>query len=99
RPARSPLFPYPTLFRSDRVGVLDPWQAGGVVQTLQQLDVDSGTLADLARGYVVPVVTKRPVGRKHLRGDARAANVVEVEPPGEQDRKSTRLNSSHDQIS
>src|SRR2546430_7504597 len=88
RPPRSTLFPYTTLFRSN----LAPLRAGG----LRQLDVE-GALRDSqdsdalgARGRVA----ERVRGLDH-----------DVEVPGLDvspevgDRKSTRLNSSHSQIS
>src|SRR2546430_8064477 len=84
RPPRSTLFPYTTLFRSlDGVNVL--WGTG-----MEHADA-------LAR-YATP-------GRVVIRGffdpmtvPYRAADVV-VGRAGAIDRKSTRLNSSHSQIS
>src|SRR2546430_12420418 len=85
RPPRSTLFPYTTLFRS---GLLQ--QGGG------HKAVDHGD-------------RRRPVGqRSGLRRRALLARVHGLHGPGqlraealpqEQDRKSTRLNSSHSQIS
>src|SRR3712207_6880291 len=72
RPPRSTLFPYTTLFRSRRVGVL------GFRELI------SGSLSEL-----------RAAGLQlyDLEDDARAFNVALP------DRKSTRLNSSHANIS
>src|SRR2546430_13453098 len=67
RPPRSTLFPYTTLFRSDRVNA-------------RRRDFDAavlGTSGDPGLGYLGPL----------------------AELAGMRDRKSTRLNSSHSQIS
>src|SRR3712207_7493660 len=76
RPPRSTLFPYTTLFRSYRRGVLFRRRAGGL-----------GIVAALDLFEVVEVVVGE-VGRQVVHGQA---------PVG--DRKSTRLNSSHANIS
>src|SRR5256886_13606715 len=99
RPPRSTLFPYTTLFRSGRFGVMICYESA---------------FEDLARGYrrrgaefLVNITNDAWYGRTagpyqhaaHLvmraietrMGIARAAN--------DGDRKSTRLNSSHSQIS
>src|SRR2546430_13699043 len=87
RPPRSTLFPYTTLFRSARVA-LHPWS---LYWTPGEASIASGH--GLFR-------------RTGLRGAAASANVrvlcgrnsvVECQLP--KDRKSTRLNSSHSQIS
>src|SRR2546430_12696194 len=68
RPPRSTLFPYTTLFRSDKDG---PWLEVGLLVAYDQYD-----------------------------GQAPAAGVVTgLGRVGGRDRKSTRLNSSHSQIS
>src|SRR5206468_10553243 len=91
-PPRSPPFPYPTLFRS---GV----PASPHSLSLHVTNVGTRTLQGLARGsnrtrvgfeYTIPI----PLRRHARRGSERGA-MESVEP----DRKSTRLNSSHDQIS
>src|SRR3712207_6873787 len=75
RPPRSTLFPYTTLFRSDRVGV------------------------DADEALVGPQQGEHQVEHRRVEHD------VAVEPEHaagtgvEQDRKSTRLNSSHANIS
>src|SRR5688572_31702673 len=84
RPPRSTLFPYTTLFRS-------------------RIEEDAQALHELLRGHVEQRERCAPsrqdsdrVGEDHHHG--------EHEGPGDhawhdQDRKSTRLNSSHSQIS
>src|SRR2546430_13269623 len=72
RPPRSPLFPYPTLFRSLPPGRPGPGQPG---------QVDGGVLVDERE--------------QHELGEAAGALLDRPD----QDRKSTRLNSSHSQIS
>src|SRR3712207_7390945 len=84
RPPRSTLFPYTTLFRSEGVG--------GRQQLLQLEHL----LARAHRGArVVRRVDDDQAGaRRHRGGD-----LVEVGAEGARDRKSTRLNSSHANIS
>src|SRR3712207_8952001 len=79
RPPRSTLFPYTTLFRSQR-------EARGVVQ--QQARGDSGD--------------PEAAGDEHGRGCGQhpgAAAGLPARDPADADRKSTRLNSSHANIS
>src|SRR3712207_8519265 len=84
RPPRSTLFPYTTLFRSARVlGALQP--VVGVDPLL------------VVGGYVLVVVEGGAVLGRGLIHRYLNAPVVLVDP-GE-DRKSTRLNSSHANIS
>src|SRR3712207_7518031 len=75
RPPRSTLFPYTTLFRSDKAG-LEQWSAG------------------------LPAGDRALVAAHRFEGKA---NTLLVLPRGgdefEADRKSTRLNSSHANIS
>src|SRR2546430_13730311 len=91
RPPRSTLFPYTTLFRS-----LDPGLLAHRVgrQRLAAPDREVRVLPRLERADVrVDLERLRRVQRHHLqRLLARHAAVLE-------DRKSTRLNSSHSQIS
>src|SRR3712207_8975738 len=82
RPPRSTLFPYTTLFRSER-GVL------GV--HVQVAGVPARPGASGRR-----VVARRRVG---LVGERRVRRQLNLHAPGHADRKSTRLNSSHANIS
>src|SRR5690606_40741421 len=87
-PPRPPLFPYTTLFRSDEVEErLVHHDEVQVDQQVQQPD-------DLAARDVAAVGVVRVADD----GDARAAGADEVHERV-QDRKSTRLNSSHVKIS
>src|SRR5688572_31045104 len=79
RPPRSTLFPYTTLFRSDRVP-----------DAVEEVGASPGDRTDGARG--------RPLHRSDaLRQGRRGAELCVVRH--RLDRKSTRLNSSHSQIS
>src|SRR2546430_10302216 len=83
RPPRSPLFPYTTLFRSDRGGA------------------DGGDHSARAPDRLCHRRPERH-GRLGTNGDRRfpaAAAGGGARGAGRQDRKSTRLNSSHSQIS
>src|SRR3712207_8578128 len=84
RPPRSTLFPYTTLFRSD-VGLV-PGVDHGRVHGVAQRRADHP--ADAAQAG------QRLLGRVGVDLDA-----VGVLDGGEEDRKSTRLNSSHANIS
>src|SRR5688572_32749894 len=88
RPPRSTLFPYTTLFRSNR------W------------------FQRVRKNREVALQGHRAIGRQRVVGDRiqhlKVAAVLQRSAPGEQeiarqlkvgDRKSTRLNSSHSQIS
>src|SRR5206468_12078559 len=92
RPPLSTLFPYTTLFRS---GVaLWRFVGGDLDPALEQVE---------RRGHAVDIERQRPV-HAHRRDDGREVAddlplLVLVRGDHEQDRKSTRLNSSHDQIS
>src|SRR3712207_7964302 len=81
RPPRSTLFPYTTLFRSERLGGEHARAADAHLER-------PGGLRDGKRGVGHAV---RADGDRRLRG-----HDVEVV---EEDRKSTRLNSSHANIS
>src|SRR5206468_6730232 len=97
-PRRSSLFPYTTLFRSAALG-----RAGGPEALREQgrsvaAAVDSvlAIHADLLRQAVPDERVELLVDQTdHAVGDL----VTAPAPPGFGDRKSTRLNSSHDQIS
>src|SRR3712207_7040613 len=87
RPPRSTLFPYTTLFRSDRAFVACEQHVAGVAG---RTGLDTG--ADVRRRgpqerHCLPL---------HVGAHQRTVRVVVLE---ERDRKSTRLNSSHANIS
>src|SRR3712207_6891501 len=84
RPPRSTLVPYTTLFRSERHHDRDPLRRGA----LERVDHDQ-VLHD-------PLVDRRGVALDH-EGVAAADRLLE--PHVDLDRKSTRLNSSHANIS
>src|SRR3712207_7907254 len=80
RPPRSTLFPYTTLFRSER-----PAQA----------------LALVGRSHANRRIGPAPAAAEHERGEHEDGDEGKgrVDDPESQDRKSTRLNSSHANIS
>src|SRR3712207_8996362 len=86
RPPRSTLFPYTTLFRSQ----------------VRQRAVD-GAGQQRGGGAAVAGVTVAGVVERERRGlplvELAAQGLLEVGEPAEPDRKSTRLNSSHANIS
>src|SRR2546430_8874614 len=88
RPPRSTLFPYTTLFRSPAPGIEESHLA------------DVAQLSSLAdetpEGRSIVVLAKE---RYHLRGRDLSTHAASFIPFSAQDRKSTRLNSSHSQIS
>src|SRR3712207_7531810 len=94
RPPRSTLFPYTTLFRSSRVFF------GATVTLVGEDDVERiVTLvgedeADAGAGLVS---WNSPIARA-IRGSA-VGDLRRVRLPSGEDRKSTRLNSSHANIS
>src|SRR2546430_11470116 len=83
RPPRSTLFPYTTLFRSHRLGLLAVAGLAEVGTAPRQAAADRVQLAD-------PPVADQLAG---------PAEVVVGALLAARDRKSTRLNSSHSQIS
>src|SRR3712207_8884086 len=83
RPPRSTLFPYTTLFRS-----------GGEPEELQPLTGRQIRQAVRNGGAKLIIVNSREIRLKE-----RAAQFLHVRPGSEEDRKSTRLNSSHANIS
>src|SRR5206468_12854243 len=88
RPPRSTLFPYTTLFRShDDVTALQVGRRGRKAEPLE------GRVA--VAGGEFPLLDE--LGERFL--DSRACLVPDGLRHIAQDRKSTRLNSSHDQIS
>src|SRR2546428_9525831 len=95
RPPRSTLFPYTTLFRSAR---------GLHLRREQENEAGPGADAQVRVAHVLLRHLRFPVRSYHdgvVAGDPeelRAAARFELEAM-DADRKSTRLNSSHDQIS
>src|SRR2546430_12776631 len=89
RPPRSTLFPYTTLFRSLRYEVEAVADAGGRGD-------DAGIIA-LPTAEHLPQVALFGLGGNAGRGSG--ALHVDADDRDLQDRKSTRLNSSHSQIS
>src|SRR3712207_7988969 len=89
RPPRSTLFPYTTLFRSLNIG-----EAEGAQVALHAVDVEVGHDRLEARARAVDRA-EVAVGCAHVGGHEAVAHTHE----GPQDRKSTRLNSSHANIS
>src|SRR3712207_8214263 len=87
RPPRSTLFPYTTLFRSGVVGVVEVRQAAGEVGPVERLG---------AHGVPVDLLE---VARGAGEADGEAREVVVERAEEVEDRKSTRLNSSHANIS
>src|SRR5207249_10923596 len=87
RPPTSTLFPYTTLFRSDDLLVVRPFlhQVGAVGEDISGLDP------------LVPVLLDRVLAQRHQRPGR--GQHQEVGGRLLQDRKSTRLNSSHVSIS
>src|SRR5690349_23359302 len=84
RPPRSTLFPYTTLFRS--VGTRD---LGGAGQDLVAIAIiEPVRLVIDEQATAVPAIALREQG-----------NRTQVRCPRDRDRKSTRLNSSHVEIS
>src|SRR5206468_12676665 len=98
RPPRSTPFPYTTLFRSRYA----PHVVGqGALQELQRLRSPRLDLAHVRDVEHAGVLANRQVLLAHARvldGHLPAGKRDDLGPRG-LDRKSTRLNSSHDQIS
>src|SRR3712207_6992744 len=84
RPPRSTLFPYTTLFRSD-----------GRQPPCGDLPCPGGEI----RGEAQPAQAKRRVGLRDRPAESKSPGEVGEIQPGSPDRKSTRLNSSHANIS
>src|SRR2546430_9506669 len=93
RPPRSTLFPYTTLFRSELI----ERHCGGVRGGFDNL------LAVIPGGSSVPCVPADEIIDAALDFDTlqklKSGLGTERKAPRSQDRKSTRLNSSHSQIS
>src|SRR5688572_32190213 len=88
RPPRSTLFPYTTLFRSQRLQGLRGMY--GIASPAPVCTDDTMVLGP--GGEVECQVVQAPMA-------APGARLVASAPQGSRDRKSTRLNSSHSQIS
>src|SRR5688572_32210729 len=93
QPPRSTLFPYTTLFRSRHGGIAE----GALEEQGCVIEADVERAIDEERRYV---------GDREIAGPKEAQGDQGIRPlqhqPGERDaadRKSTRLNSSHSQIS
>src|SRR3712207_8863640 len=93
RPPRSTLFPYTTLFRSARVvrGGLAPRGARGGAASGGAWQAE-----DAGGGAVIPPRIRQS---KHSTCDGSLRVSVSGYLPSDPDRKSTRLNSSHANIS
>src|SRR5256712_10289436 len=88
RPPRSTLFPYTTLFRSAEGK--DPSRVKlGDIMTSDLVSVD----ANVGLDQVAELMARKGIRRVLVLKDRRVIGVITA------DRKSTRLNSSHDQIS
>src|SRR2546430_8372177 len=95
RPPRSTLFPYTTLFRS-LLGPAEPFRRD---ERFQALPV--AVLVEIGFGQVgLDVAGRDGVDRHAVRGPLACHDPEHlVHPSLGRDRKSTRLNSSHSQIS
>src|SRR3712207_8532304 len=92
RPPRSTVFPYTTLFRSVRVG-----PAAGPPAHVGRLGVPQAHALDAAVGQLVRAAAL--VGRAAAVVPEGADGPARVLEAAAEDRKSTRLNSSHAHIS
>src|SRR2546430_12495919 len=93
RPPRSTLFPYTTLFRSGELDLLHLLRSGraGIKQSESQKRGEQPTQKPPTRGHRISVSNERHGLVLHL-------DTYVAHRPAK-DRKSTRLNSSHSQIS
>src|SRR5205085_10505583 len=92
RPPRSTLFPYTTLFRSKEKLLLcrlSMFAGGWTLLAAEQVCVGQGTSGEDIEDWDVLYLLMSLVEK----------SLVVADPQGEEDRKSTRLNSSHSQIS
>src|SRR2546430_5801355 len=93
RPPRSTLFPYTTLFRSDKAGASVPGPLDDLrTDLVAQRHVVGALVLERLRRHRPPLAQdeRAPLGVEVGEEEANLLNV---------DRKSTRLNSSHSQIS
>src|SRR5688572_32323367 len=87
-PPRSTLFPYTTLFRSERGGSGAPLRV-----------FETATEAEVTIDFSIPSADQ-PRAATSAAGWLDDSVLILPSPvPGDKDRKSTRLNSSHSQIS
>src|SRR5688572_32728680 len=91
QPPRSTLFPYTTLFRSDENHLVLQPEVAVAIEVAVHGKGRAGT------ALVQPAAEQLGVGQQV--GHARQRGKPVDEPAGMEDRKSTRLNSSHSQIS
>src|SRR2546421_12889300 len=96
RPPRSTLFPYTTLFRSLGRKRDNSHVDGAIFDLLQNFVAEIAIDTDL-HGWVEPMVFGEEV-REHVQTGGFVGSQGK-HPSRSGDRKSTRLNSSHDQIS
>src|SRR2546427_8768368 len=92
RPPRSTLFPYTTLFRSEGATLIDGSGSEPVKDAL--ILIKDGHIEAVAR--VNEVAVPRGAREINLIGKTVIPGLIDAHA---QDRKSTRLNSSHSQIS
>src|SRR2546427_3722625 len=96
RPPRSTLFPYTTLFRSELRGS-DPARVTAIVNAVAQRYVQ--VAAELKREKVIELTKILDQQLESARQNLSAAEASLESFGVRTDRKSTRLNSSHSQIS
>src|SRR5206468_12638697 len=96
-PPRSPLFPYTTLFRSTELGKVDRSQPVSVTVDAEPGRQFSGKIIQISsESEFTPRNVQSIDERRH---QVFGLKIRVADPQGVLDRKSTRLNSSHDQIS
>src|SRR3712207_9084294 len=96
RPPRSTLFPYTTLFRS----VGRPPRDGAVIDAAGEGSTPTPIGVDGFDGVTLDEQEPRAVGRPFEPGEIRSVRRTGDSPVfAREDRKSTRLNSSHANIS
>src|SRR3712207_7648159 len=93
RPPRSTLFPYTTLFRSHRLGRVDPGEAS---VTIVVASPRRGSAFEASRYAIERIKEVVPIWKREVWSDGYVWVGSQV---GTRDRKSTRLNSSHANIS
>src|SRR2546430_16150328 len=96
RPPRSTLFPYTTLFRSCNAQVLDELADPSFQTELGQFNLEINLKPRLIAEQGFDDYEDDLLGEEH---PALVQRVVRGDADGTADRKSTRLNSSHSQIS